>query len=70
MPQGSHGYPIMKLEGGHIEEAAPDSGRREATDREARDDVEITGPAFDGALEVGLVNTEARMMNPETRTIS
>ena len=47
-------YPIIKLEGGHIEEAAPDSGRREATDREARDDVEIAGPASDGALEVGV----------------
>lgn len=47
-------YPIIKLEGGNIEEAATDSGRREATDREARDDVEIAGPAFDGALEVGV----------------
>ena len=37
------------LGGGHIEEAAPDFGGREATGREARDDAEVVGAAFEGA---------------------
>jgi len=40
------------LEGGHIEEAAPDFGRREAAGREARDDAEVIGATFEGAPEV------------------
>ena len=42
------------LEGGHIEEAAPDFGRGEAAGREVRDDAEVVGAAFEGAPEVGV----------------
>ena len=42
------------LEAGHIEEAAPDFGGREAAGREAGDDTEIVGAAFEGAPEVGI----------------
>ena len=41
------------LEGGHIEEAAPDFGGGEATGYKARDNTEIVGAAFKGALEIG-----------------
>ena len=40
------------LEGGHIEEAALDLGGGEAAGREARDDAEVVGAAFEGAPEV------------------
>ena len=42
------------LEGGHIEEAAPDFGAGEAAGREARDDTEIVRAPFEGAPEVGI----------------
>lgn len=42
------------LGGGHIEEAAPDFGGGEAAGREARDNAEIVGAAFEGAPEVGV----------------
>lgn len=40
------------LGGGYIEEAAPDLGGGEAAGREARDDAEVVGAAFEGASEV------------------
>ena len=40
------------LKGGHVEEAAPDFGAREAAGREARDDAEVVGASFEGAPEV------------------
>jgi hypothetical protein len=40
------------LGGGYIEEAAPDFGGGEAAGREARDDAEVVGAAFEGAPEV------------------
>ena len=43
---------LGSLEGGHIEESAPNSGGGEATDSEARNDAEIIGTAFEGAPEV------------------
>ena len=42
------------LEGGHIEEAAPDFGGGEAAGREACDDSEVVGAAFESAPEVGV----------------
>ena len=42
------------LGGGYIEEAAPDFGGREAAGREARDDAEVVGAAFEGVPEVGV----------------
>ena len=42
------------LKGGHIEEAAPDLGAGEAKGREARDNTEIVGAAFEGSPEVGI----------------
>ena len=42
------------LGGGHVEEAAPDLGGGEAAGREARDDAEVVGAAFEGAPEVGI----------------
>ena len=42
------------LNGGHIDEAAPDFGAGEATGCEARDDTEIVGAAFEGSPEVGI----------------
>ena len=42
------------LKGGHIEEAAPNFGAGEATGREARDDAEVVGAAFEGSPEVGI----------------
>ena len=42
------------LEAGRVEEAAPDHGGREAAGREARDDAEIVGAAFESTPEVGI----------------
>lgn len=42
------------LRGGHVEEAAPDFGGGEAAGREARDDAEVVGAAFEGAPEFGV----------------
>ena len=59
------------LEGGHIEEAAPNFGRGEAAGREACDDTEVVGAAFEGARQrSGLVDAEAEAIEPEARTIS
>ncbi len=43
------------LEGGQIEEAAPDFGRREAASREAGNNAEVIGAAFKGAPKVGII---------------
>ena len=42
------------LKGGHIEEAAPYHSGGEAAGREARDDAEVVGAAFEGTPEVGI----------------
>ena len=42
------------LEGGHIEEAAPDFGGGEATGHKPRDNTEIVGATFKGAPEIGI----------------
>ena len=40
------------MEGGHIEETAPDLGGWEAAGREAYDNSEVVGAAFEGAPEI------------------
>lgn len=42
------------LEGGHVKETAPNFSAGEAAGREARDDTEIVGAAFEGSPEVGI----------------
>ena len=42
------------LEGGHIEEVAPDFGGGEAVGHEARDNTEVVGATFKGAPEIGI----------------
>lgn len=42
------------LEGGHVEEAAPDLGGGKAAGREPCDDAEVVGAAFESAPEVGI----------------
>ena len=48
------GENVGGLEGGHVEEAAPDLGGGEAAGGEARDDAEVVGAAFEGTPEVGI----------------
>ena len=43
------------LEGGHIEEAAPDFGGGETAGRKACDDAKVVGAAFEGTPEVGII---------------
>ena len=45
---------LAGLESRHVEKAAPDFGGGEAAGREARNDAEVVGAAFEGAPEVGV----------------
>ena len=45
---------FLGLEGGHVEEAAPNFGGREATGHKARDNTEIIGAAFEATPEIGI----------------
>ena len=45
---------LSSMKGGHIEEAAPDFGRRKATHCKAGNDAEVIRAAFKGAPEIGV----------------